>query len=149
MSTALLQLWLNLLNKRPPTNGGSRFSMIKVANILLLIYDWLLLASLGINLPLTNRRVSESFYKLLRLPIFIHSLSSQPTSKAAMLLAQKCHTYQASLQIQAVNTRQASFISYRSLSRPSLFCISSPGGLTLPCAHTRPRGSTLRSFAQR
>lgn len=58
--------------------GGSRFRMIKVTNLLLQIYDWLLLASLGLNLTLTNRCVSESFYKLLWLHIlFAHSLPDQ------------------------------------------------------------------------
>lgn len=48
--------------------GGGRFSMIKVASLLLQIYDWLLITSL--NLTVTNRHVSESFYKRLRLPGF-------------------------------------------------------------------------------
>lgn len=34
--------------------------MIKVAN-LLQIYDWLLIASLGLNITMTNRRVSSHF----------------------------------------------------------------------------------------
>lgn len=38
--------------------GGSRFSMIEVANLLLQIYDWLLIASLGLNLTVTNYCVS-------------------------------------------------------------------------------------------
>lgn len=54
------------LRKMGYITGGGRFSMIKVASLLLQIYDWLLITSL--NLTVTNRRVSESFYKRLRLP---------------------------------------------------------------------------------
>lgn len=140
------------LRKMGYITGGGRFSMIKVASLLQQIYDWLLITSAGLNLTVTNRRVSESFYKRLQLPGFSPPFSSRPISKAAMPLAQMCHSKQASPQIQAVNTRQASFISSRTLSRLSFFCISPPGGLTLPWAHTRPRGSTpqvIRSKVRR
>lgn len=54
--------------------GGSKFTVIKVANLLLQIYDWLLIASLGLNITVTNRRVSSHFANGSGCRFFIFSI---------------------------------------------------------------------------
>lgn len=86
--------------------GGSRFSMIKVANLLLQIYHWLLIGSLDLNLTVTNCCLSESFYQRLRLPVF--SPRSRPNQfpklqcpwPKSVTPNRPCHKFRLSIHIR-------------------------------------------------